>query len=203
MRIRALSLVLALLGPVAALVPAAALADHHASDAPLWSNDESHTRITFEVAHLGFSTMPGIFREFDVDFRFDPEAPERSSLAVTIDAAGIDMFHDGLNDHLKGEDFFDVSAHPRLTFVSTDVTPTGDGEARVSGDLTLLGVTQPVIFEVTLNRLGAHPFDPERQVAGFDAIGVLDRTAFGMDYAAPAVGADVTFRLTGEFSPPK
>jgi polyisoprenoid-binding protein YceI len=195
MRLRALPLILAL------LLPAAVLADHHAM-APLWINDESHTRITFEVTHLGFSTMPGIFRDFDVDFRFDPESPADSSLKVTIDAASIDMFHDELNEHLRNEDFFDVANHPRLTFVSTTVTPTGEDTATVTGDLTLLGVTQPVTFDVTLNDLGPHPFDPERTVAGFDAVGALDRTAFGMDYAAPAVGAEILFRLTGEFSPP-
>jgi len=166
-----------------------------------WEADLSHTRIGFDVEHLGFSIMPGIFREFEVDFQFDPDAPESSSLEVVIDAASVDMFHDGLNDHLRNADFFDVENHPQITFKSTEVIATGEDTARVTGDFTLLGVTQPVTFDVTLRKLGAHPFSGKPHV-GFAAEGSLDRTAFGMDYAAPVVGTDIAFTLAAEFSPP-
>lgn len=177
-----------------------ALVGAAASAAEPWEADLSHTRISFEVEHLGFSIMPGIFRDFEVDFQFDPEAPEDSSLAVVIRAESIDMFHDGLNEHLRNEDFFDVAAHPEITFTSTEVVPTGDDTARVTGDLTMLGVSQPVSFDVTLRKLGPHPFNQQPR-AGFSATGVVDRTAFGMDYAAPVVGTDIAFTLAAEFAP--
>ncbi len=171
-----------------------------ASAAEPWVADLSHTRISFEVEHLGFSIMPGIFRDFEVDFQFDPERPENSSLAVVIRAESVDMFHDGLNEHLRNEDFFHVAAHPQITFTSREVVSTGEDTARVTGEMIMLGVSVPVSFDVTLRKLGPHPFNQEQR-AGFSATGTVDRTAFGMDYAAPVVGTDIAFTLAAEFSP--
>lgn len=159
--------------------------------------DKSHTRIMFTVDHLGFTDQPGMFREFDVDFIFDREQPENSSLNVTIETASIDMFHDGLNRHLKNEDFFDVEQYPTMTFVSTAIESVNETEARVVGDLTLLGETHPVTFDVTLNNLGPHPMRGTT-MAGFQARGTLDRTDWGMDYLAGPLGTDITFHIVTE-----
>ena len=185
---RALLACLVLLAPLAPAVAAP------------WVADLSHTRVTFDVEHLGFSTMPGIFREVAVDLDFDPEAPERTRFTAVIDTASVDMFHEGLNEHLRNEDFFDSAAHPQITFTSTRVEPIGPEQARVTGDMTLLGRTRPVTFLVTLRKLAPSPLT-SRLTVGFSAVGTLDRTAFGMDFAAPMVGTQIAFTIAAEFSP--
>ena len=186
--------------PRALLVCMALLAPLTPAIAAPWVADLSHTRVTFDVEHLGFSTMPGIFREVAVDLDFDPEAPERTRFTAVIDTASVDMFHDGLNEHLRNEDFFDSATHPQITFTSTRVEPIGPEQARVTGDMTLLGRTRPVTFLVTLRKLAPSPVT-SRLTVGFSAVGTLDRTAFGMDFAAPMVGTQIAFTIAAEFSP--
>ena len=163
--------------------------------------DLSHTRATFTVSHLGFSTMPGVFRTLDVKFAYDEATPANSALEVTIQADSIDMFHDGLNAHLKNQDLFNVTAHPTITFRSTKVESTGASTARVTGDFTMLGVTKPVTFDVTLNQAANHPMRGVRTY-GFGATGVIKRSEFGMKYAVPVVGDDISFTLAMEASVP-
>ena len=163
--------------------------------------DLSHTRATFTVSHLGFSTMPGVFRTMAVKFAYDEATPANSTLEVTIQADSIDMFDDGLNAHLKRDDFFNVAAHPTITFRSTKVESTGANTARVTGDFTLLGVTKPVTFDVTLNQAADHPMRRVRTY-GFGATGVIKRSEFGMKTFVPMVGDDIAFSLAMEASVP-
>ena len=166
-----------------------------------WVIDRSHAAVTFEVDHLGFSAVHGIFREFDARIDFDPEAVEETRLSVVIDAASVDTFWAARDEHIRGEDFFDVANHPEIVFESTSVTPTGAETADVTGELTMIGETREVTFEAVLNRIGPSPFDPERTIAGFTVTGEIDRTDWGMDYAAPAVGAAIPIRVDLEMSP--
>ena len=166
-----------------------------------WVIDRSHAAVTFEVDHLGFSAVHGIFREFDARIDFDPEAVEETRLSVVIDAASVDTFWAARDEHIRGEDFFDVANHPEIVFESTSVTPTGAETADVTGELTMIGETREVTFEAVLNRIGPSPFDPERTIAGFTVTGEIDRTDWGMDDAAPAVGAAIPIRVDLEMSP--
>ena len=100
--------------------------------------DMGHSRVFFDVNHQGYSTMRGMFRNFDGRLQYDADDPSASSVNMTIDAASVDMYHDGLNDHLKTSDFFDVGTHPGMTFASTEVEDLGDGQLRIHGDLTIL-----------------------------------------------------------------
>jgi polyisoprenoid-binding protein YceI len=163
--------------------------------------DLSHTRATFTVSHLGFSTMPGVFRVMDAKLTYDEAKPENSSLEVTINADSVDMFNDGLNAHLKNADFFNVAVHPTITFRSTRVESTGPKTARVTGDFTMLGVTKPVSFDVTLNQAADHPMRRVRSF-GFGATGVVKRSEFGMTKFVPMVGDDIAFTLAMEASVP-
>lgn len=163
--------------------------------------DLSHTRATFTVSHLGFTTMPGVFRTMDVKFAYDEATPANSTLEVTIQADSVDMFHDGLNAHLKRDDMFNVAVHPTITFRSTKVEPTGANTARVTGDFTLLGVTKPVTFDVTLNQAADHPMRRVRTY-GFGATGVIKRSEFGMKAFVPMVGDDIAFTLAMEAAVP-
>lgn len=160
--------------------------------------DMSHSRIFFDISHRGYSTMHGRFADFGGTFRFDAKDPTRSSLDVTIDPASIDMFHEGLNDHLKTADFFDVEQYPEMRFVSERVEAAGENRYTVHGRFTLLGQTHPLAFDVVLNQTGEGRGGVP--IAGFSATGTLDRTQYGMGYAVPIIGAEVQFRIEIEAS---
>ena len=165
--------------------------------------DKSHAHVTFSVGHLGFSTVHGQFRKFDANIDFDPGNVEATTVSFEIDAASVDTFWEARDKHIRSKDFFDVTNHPKITFVSSSVTPTGTDTADVAGDLTLRGVTKPVLFKATLNKLGPSPFNPNQTIAGFTIDGEIDRTEFGVSYAAPAVSAIIPIRVELEISPAK
>lgn len=184
--------------PVAAML---ALATPFAAQAAPYVLDKSHAHVKFEVGHLGFSTTHGQFRTFDAEIDFDPSNVEATTVSFTIDAASVDTLWDARDKHIRGKDFLDVTNHPNITFVSTGVTPTGTDTADIAGDLTIRGVTKPITLQAKLNKLGPSPFNPNKTVAGFTVTGEIDRTEFGVNYAAPAVSAIMPIRIDLEMSP--
>ncbi|MFZ5930187.1 MAG: YceI family protein [Pseudomonadota bacterium] len=155
--------------------------------------DPTHASVLFGVSHLGFSKTFGRFNKVEGAFTLDADAPEKSSVVVTMDAASLDTNHEKRDEHLRGKDFFDVAQFPVLTYKSTSVKLTGEKTAIVTGDLTMHGVTKSVPLDVTLVNVGPNPMDPTKTkiVAGFSARGTLKRSEFGMGYAAPLLGDDV------------
>ncbi len=154
--------------------------------------DPGHSRIWFDVNHQGYSIMRGMFRDFGGTFNFDADNPAASSLDITIQAASVDMFHQGLNDHLNRDDFFGVETHPELHFVSTGVEAMGD-HLTVHGDLTILGQTNPVSLDVTQNQIGQDRSGADK--VGFSATANLDRSDYGMNFGVPNIGADVSISI--------
>jgi len=128
--------------------------------------DPNHTRIDFSWTHFGFSHPMGRFDRFDGDFRFDPADPTKSSVTVTIPVSSIDTGVAKLDAHLQTADFFDVANYPTATFKSTRVERAGEHGLKVTGDLTLHGVTRPVVLDVVINKIGPHPM-AGRAAAGF------------------------------------
>ena len=159
--------------------------------------DKDHTNILFFVSHLGFSMMMGKFHEYDGEFIFDREDPTRSSVEVTIATASIDTDHDGLNEHLRTADFFDSATYPTMTFKSTTIERTGVNTALITGDFTMLGVTQPVTLDVTFNKADVHPVN-EKYIAGFSGGTTIKRSDHGMTYLVPAIGDEVKVMLEVE-----
>lgn len=158
--------------------------------------DMSHSRIFFDIDHRGYSTMHGRFADFGGSLVFDAEDLSGSSLDITIDPASIDMFHEGLNDHLRNPDFFDVAQYPEMRFVSERVEVVSAERFTVHGRFTMLGQTHPLAFDVVLNQTGqARSGAP---MAGFTATGTIDRTQYGMGYGVPVLGTDVEFRIEVE-----
>ena len=160
--------------------------------------DMAHSRIFFDINHRGYSTMQGRFGNFGGTFQFDADNPAASSLNVTIDPASIDMFHEGLNNHLKNPDFFDVEQYPELRFVSQRVEVAGENRYTVHGQFTMLGQAHPLAFDVVLNQTGEGRGGVP--MAGFTATGTIDRTQYGMNYGAPLIGREVSFRIEIEAS---
>lgn len=163
--------------------------------------DRSHAHVMFSVDHLGFSIVNGQFREFDAQIDFDPDAVEKTQVRFVIEAASVDTFWKARDEHVRSKDFFDVENHPQIVFESTRVRPTGGETAEITGNLTIRGVTREVTLDARLNKIGPSPFDPSRTIAGFAVTGEIDRTEFGITYAAPAVGAIIPIEVQLEMSP--
>ena len=168
-----------------------------AQAAEKYSFDKAHTQILFFADHLGFSKSQGEFHDYDGYFSFDRAAPEKSEIDVTIKTASIDMDMEKWDAHMKNKDFFDVETYPEMHFKSTSVEVTGENQADITGDLTLLGQTHPVTLHVTHNKSGKHPFNG-KYVAGFSAHATLDRSLWGMTYGLPMMDKNVELRIEVE-----
>jgi len=163
--------------------------------------DPTHTHILFFVDHLGFSTVVGEFVDYEGTLMLDRNDPAASSVEVTIDVSSLDSGHPPRDEHLLAADFFDAETHPEMTFVSTRVEPTGETTALIHGDLTIKGVTQPVVLDAELNGYGPNPFAPDQTIAGFSATTEIARSDFGMDFGVPAIGDTIEIRIETETSP--
>ncbi|MCG8693853.1 MAG: YceI family protein [Minwuiales bacterium] len=155
--------------------------------------DQSHTNIVFLVDHLGYSNMVGEFHEFSGSFTFDPDDVTNNKVEMVIKTDSVDTDHEKRDDHLRSPDFFNTAEFPEMTFTSTSVEQTGKTTGKITGDLTLLGVTKPVTLDVTFNKMAPHPIPSYNGVvvAGFSARAKVDRTDFGMQYAAGAIGNEL------------
>ncbi|TNC81984.1 MAG: YceI family protein [Oleiphilus sp.] len=125
----------------------------------------AHAFIQFKIQHLGYSWLYGRFNDFDGQFSFDPSAPEASKITVNIDPSSVDSNHAERDKHLRDDDFLDVKKYPKAKFVSKRVESTGDGKAKVTGDLTLKDVTREIVIDAELVGMGKDPWGGER--AGF------------------------------------
>ena len=132
-------------------VAALALGAGAASAAPeQYKIDTRHTFITFKVSHIGYSWMPGIFKDFSGSLTYDPENRSNSRAEFTVQTSSLDTFDAERDKHLRTErdGLFEADDYPTATFVSTAYEPTGPDTAVLKGDLTIKGQTQPVAFEV-------------------------------------------------------
>lgn len=125
-----------------------------------------HAFINFKVSHLGYSWLYGTFKDFDGSFSFDAAKPEASKVQVEIKTASLDSNHAERDKHLRSPDFLNVDKNPTASFVSTAVKSTGEGTADITGDLTLNGVTKPVVIAAKFIGEGKDPWGGYR--AGFE-----------------------------------
>ncbi|WP_336487879.1 YceI family protein [Methylobacterium nigriterrae] len=197
-----LSLALLLAGaPLAAAedpAPPAPSADPTQVRPGAYALDPAHGKITWSVSHLGFSTYYGQITDVAAQATLDPKDPTRSRLSVTIGTDSVNGLNERLNQHLKSPDFLDTAKFPKAIFTATSVEPTSPTTARVSGELTLKGVTKPVAFDATFNQAGISPVD-RKYTVGFDGRAVLKRSDFGVSAFLPVLGDEVSLRLEGEF----
>jgi polyisoprenoid-binding protein YceI len=125
-----------------------------------------HAFVNFKISHLGYSWLYGTFKDFDGTFSFDAAAPEASKVNVTLNTTSVDTNHAERDKHIRSADFLNVSKHPTATFASTSVKSTGEGTADITGDLTLNGVTKPVVIAAKFIGEGTDPWGGYR--AGFE-----------------------------------
>ena len=146
----------------------------------VWNIDPVHSAIAFSVRHMVVSRTRGRFARWNGQIRFDPANPSASSVEVAIDAASIDTADAQRDAHLRSADFFDVERFPTASFRSTRLEDLGGNRYRITGDLTLRGVTKPVTLETTYEGSAKDPWGGER--AGFIASTSIDRREFGLEW---------------------
>jgi polyisoprenoid-binding protein YceI len=144
-----------------------------------WNIDVVHSTIGFTVRHLMVSKVHGLFTKWNGTIEFDEQSPSRSTVAVQIEMSSIDTREPQRDAHLKSGDFFEVEKFPHMTFKSTAVAGTKD-HFKVTGDLTLRGVTHPVVLDVEYAGRATHPQMGER--AGFSAHASINRKDFGIAF---------------------
>jgi len=174
--------------------------------------DKAHTSLIFRVSHMGFSHFTARFRGVDAQLHFDPRNVTATQLTATVDARSIETDYPDpkydFNAELQGEQWLNAAKFPEITFRTTQVEDLGNGALRVHGELTLRGVTKPILLEATYNGgYAGHPMDPQARV-GFSAHGVLRRSEFGISGGIPlagtnmGVGDQVAVTIESEFNGP-
>jgi len=147
-----------------------------------WDIDTSHSGVHFTVRHMVIAKVRGAFGRWQGSIDFDAADPTQSKVEVAIDTASIDTREPKRDEHLRSPDFLDVEKFPKMTFVSKKIEKIEDGVFRVHGDLTLHGVTQPVVLETELLGSAKDPWGNER--IGFQARASLIRKDFGLGWNA-------------------
>ncbi|WP_201315032.1 YceI family protein [Dyella sp. EPa41] len=164
--------------------------------------DPGHTFVLFSWNHFGFSNPTANLGLGEGTLVFDEKDPAKSSVDVTLPLADLDTHVSKLDEHLKKPDFLDADKYPSITFKSTKVQAVGGNKYKVTGDLTVHGVTKPVVLDATLNKSGEHPMLKVPTV-GFDAVATLKRSDFGVGAYVPNVSDEIKVRITTEASVPK
>jgi len=169
-------------------------------DAPagIYKSEASHAYITFQYLHQGFTRPTLRWNEFEATVNLDPENPTDSTLSVTIEADSIDSGVAKFDEYLVSPDFFDVDNHPEITFVSKNLSQGLTGRGKLTGDLTMKGITKPVTLDVTLNKVGNH-FRSKKPMMGISATGKLKRSDWDLGLYTPNVGDDVDISIEVEF----
>ena len=147
--------------------------------AGVYEIDKSHSMVEFVSRHLMVTKVRGRFSEFSGAITVG-ETPQESSVEVTIDAASIDSRDEKRDAHLRSPDFLDVENHPTIEFRSTDIEVIDDERLRVTGDLTVRGVTRPVALDATFDGEFADPWGNQR--IGFSAATEIDREEWGLTW---------------------
>jgi polyisoprenoid-binding protein YceI len=161
--------------------------------------DPTHTATVFSWNHFGFSTPSANFSDIQGTIKVDNEKPENSSVNVTIPLSSINSNVPALDKEFQQEAWFNAAKYPNITFKSTKVETKDKKHFKITGDLTVKGVTKPVVLDAVLNKQAAHPMT-KLDTVGFNATTSFDRSAFGIANFVPNVGDKITVNITTEAS---
>lgn len=188
------------LGAVAVSVLAVCFAGPAHAAGATWTIDSNNSAAQFLVRHLGISNVEGNFTKMTGSVTLDEADISKSSVSATIDVDSVDTRVTARDNDLKSDKFFDVAQFPTMTFQSTKIWKTGDGTAKMSGNLTVHGVTKEIVFDVT------GPTAPINQNGvmrrGAEATAKIDRRDFGITADPGIVGDEVTITLDVEMTQP-
>lgn len=157
--------------------------------------DPVHSVTLFKIGYFDFNPFMGRFNEIDGSMVFDDAQPERSMLDIRINSESIDTANEARDRHLKSPDFFNAAKHPTISFKSTQFEESGDKSYKVTGDLTLLGVTKSIT--VDLQRFGTGPHQPSGTFrTGVMTTFTIKRSEFGMTTYVPALSDEVELTVS-------
>jgi polyisoprenoid-binding protein YceI len=165
-----------------------------------WTVDKAHSKLGFSVSHLMVSDVEGSFKSFDAKITSSKEDLTDAVFEVTGQVSSINTDNEDRDKHLKGPDFFDAAKFATFTFKSKSVKKVADTKYKISGDLTLHGVTKPIELDAVC-KMGMNPMS-KKNIVGVKVTGTIKRTDFGIAATTPAamVGDEVSILANGEFS---
>jgi polyisoprenoid-binding protein YceI len=168
--------------PVSLLL-SALVCNFAAAEPARYEIDPEHAVIAFMVEHIGFARVLGSFTEIEGSYVFDEASGELSDVSVTVGTASVASHHEARDEHLRSDDFLDSDRFPVMTFTAGTARRINEREFEITGQLNLLGVTQPLTLNARWNKSGDYPIGRNAYAMGVSARGVLERSDYGMDYA--------------------
>lgn len=159
--------------------------------------DDEHFSMMFEVQHIGYAPVMGMFREIEGQFQYDEATNELPSGELTFRSKSVFTNHEERDGHLRSDDFLNTGEFPEITFTVMEFESTGENTGVVTGDLTMLGKTRPVDVDITLNKSAEYPIGHEEYTLGMTAEASLKRSEWGMTYGVEdnLVGDEVKLRF--------
>jgi polyisoprenoid-binding protein YceI len=160
--------------------------------------DQSHTAVTFSWNHRGFSHPVARLEKMSGEVLLDRLDMTKSSVSVTLPLSGLRTGSDVLDERLKGAEFLDAATYPTITFKSSKIETVGANALRLTGDLSVHGITESVVLDVTINKVSSS--SDKKVTAGFDADVMLRRSDFGSGRYVPMTGDELSVHITLEAS---
>ena len=166
-----------------------------------WALDKNHAKLGFVVTHLLVSDVEGKFKNFDINVTAAKDDFTDAVIGLTADINSINTDNDYRDNDLKSEKFFDAAKFPSLSFKSTSITKVDAKNYKLNGNLTMHGITKPVVLDVVLNGVVQNPMS-KKSVAGFKIKGVVKRSDFGIATSFPTsiVSDEVTIDANVELN---
>ncbi len=183
--------------PVLAQAPAVNV-DPTAVQSGSYVVEPAHTQITFNVLHMGFTHYEGRLTDASGTLELSAKTPAQSAIEVSVPVASVSTTSAKLDGELKSKDWLDAATYPTVTFKSKSIAPTGKGEAKVTGDLTIHGVTKPVTLTAHFVGSGVNPLS-KKYTVGFDITGDIRRSDFGVKTYVPLISDTVHLTIAGAF----
>jgi polyisoprenoid-binding protein YceI len=165
-----------------------------------WKSDPMHSKLTFGVTHLAISEIDGLFKTFDVTVATGKEDFSDAVFDLSVIVASINTEVEMRDNHLRSADFFEVEKYSTMTFKSTSIKKTGNNKYKLSGSLTLHGITKPATMDLWYRGTTINPMS-KATTAGFQLTGTINRSDFGIGpkYPAPMLSDEVSIKADGEF----
>ena len=166
-----------------------------------WKNDKMHSKLRFSVTHLMVSDVDGLFKNFDVTIATTKPDFGDAVFELSADAASINTEVEMRDNDLKSPNFFDAATYPKITFKSTSIKPDGQNKYKLTGNLTMHGVTKPVTLDLWYRGTIENPMSKQKD-AGFKLSGTIKRSDFNIGSKTPSaiVGDEVEIKADGEFA---
>lgn len=165
-----------------------------------WTADPMHSKLSFGIAHLGISEVDGLFKKFDASVTANKADFSDAVFQLSVDVNSIDTEIEMRDNHLRSEDFFEVAKYPTMTFKSISIKAAGANKYKLTGNLTLHGVTKPVTMDLWYRGTVENPQN-KQIIAGFQITGTIKRSDFGVGpkFQAPMLSDEVRIKADGEF----